>query len=210
MKNKSLLVGLALVAVGILSVGGMAVAANASTPPSSSPSANVGERTCVVPGGAVENPLEFWEISEYENWMEQERAYYQGLADSGDKSFWYENDNEVYVCREWTQKDVDALYSKWQEQLDLMKQGHRFAKTITLPAGGLLSGEFGPEANDPPVSAPGSTIITLPDGSTMDLGHFDTAEEATQAVEKYLAQQVKTGLLTQAEADKILSNGAVE
>lgn len=74
-----------------------------------------------------------------------------------------------------------------------------------------LTGAFDPETwNAKPSVALGSTIITMPDKSTVDLGHFDTAEEATQAVKKYLAQQVKAELLTQAEADKILSNAAVE
>ena len=106
---------------------------------------------------------------------------------------------------------MDLLYEQWQEQLLLMKQGYHFAKTITLPDGGLLTGAFDPETwTAKPSVALGSTIITMPDKSTVDLGHFDTAEEATQAVKKYLAQQVKAELLTQAEADKILSNGAVE
>ena len=209
MKHKSLLL-VTVLAVMALTVGGMEVAVNASTPASNYERSNSDGRDFLVPGGEAEDKPEFGEVSEYEDWMKQERAYYQGLADSGDKLFWYKNDNDVYACREWTQKDVDALYSKWQEQLDLMKQGHRFTKTITLPDGGLLSGEFGPEANAPPVSAPGSTIITLPDGSTMDLGHFDTAEEATQAVEQYLTQRVKDGLLTPAEADKILAHGNIE
>ena len=107
-------------------------------------------------------------------------------------------------------EDIDSC-TQWQEQLLLMKQGYHFAKTITLPDGGLLTGAFDPETwNAKPSVALGSTIITMPDKSTVDLGHFDTAEEATQAVKKYLAQQVKAELLTQAEADKILSNAAVE
>lgn len=104
------------------------------------------------------------------------------------------------------------LYQGFRDLKDLlMKQGYHFAKTITLPDGGLLTGAFDPETwNAKPSVALGSTIITMPDKSTVDLGHFDTAEEATQAVKKYLAQQVKAELLTQAEADKILSNAAVE
>lgn len=162
-------------------------------------------------GGECSDPLEFWEISEYENWMKTELEKNQKLADSGDVSFYAKDANDNYICRAWTQADVDLLYEQWQEQLLLMKQGYHFAKTITLPDGGLLTGAFDPETwNAKPSVALGSTIITMPDKSTVDLGHFDTAEEATQAVKKYLAQQVKAELLTQAEADKMLSNGAVE
>ncbi|MDN0033962.1 hypothetical protein QVN85_13780 [Oscillibacter valericigenes] len=163
-----------------------------------------------TPNDSELDPLEYWDIDEFESWMEQQHEENQRLADSHDKSFYYKGTDGDYYCREWTQDDVDALYTECQEQLNLMKQGYQFTKSIPYDTDGSICGVFGPEANEQPVSAPGSTIITLLDGSTMDLGHFDTAEEATQAVEKYLAQQVKTGLLIQAEADKILSNGAVE
>lgn len=163
-----------------------------------------------TPNDSELDPLEYWDIDEFESWMEQQHEENQRLADSHDKSFYYKGTNGDYYCREWTQEDVDALYSQWQEQLALMKQSYQFTKPIPYSDDGVITGVFGPEANEPPISAPGSTVITLPDGSTVDLGHFDTAEEATQAVKKYLAQQVKEGLLTQAEANKILSNGAVE
>lgn len=163
------------------------------------------------PDDSEVDPLEYWNIDEFERWMEQQHEENQRLADNHDKSFYEKGANGDYYCREWTQADVDALYDQWQEQLSLMEQGYHFTKEITLPDGGLLAGAFDPETwNAKPGVAPGSTIITLPDKSTVDLGHFDTAEEARQAVEQYLMQQVKDGLLTQAEADKILSNGATE
>lgn len=154
--------------------------------------------------------LEYWSIDEFENWMEQQYEENQRLADSHDKSFYDKDMNGDYYCREWTQEDVDALYTEWQEQLELMKQGYQFTKSIPYSIDGVISGVFGPEANDPPVSALGSTIITLPDGSMVDLGYFDTTDEAAQAVEQYLTQQVKAGILTQDEADKILEHGAIE
>lgn len=76
---------------------------------------------------------------------EQERAYYQQLADNGDKSFWYKNADEEYVCREWTQADVDALYATWKEQLALMRQGYQFTKAFEAADGGTLAGGFLPE-----------------------------------------------------------------
>ena len=161
-----------------------------------------------VPGDENASKLEFWEISEFEEWMEQQRYENQKLADSGDKSFYYKNADGDYVCRDWTQEDVDTIYAQWQEQLALMKQGYHFTKTITLSDGGFFVGAFDPETwNAKPESSPGSTIIILPDGSTVDLGHFDTV---SKAVEKYLKQQVADGILTQQEADTILANGAIE
>ena len=128
-----------------------------------------------------------------------------------DKSFYYKDDNGSYVCREWTQEDVDSLYEGWQDQLALMKEGYHFTKSMELSNGGIISGAFDPETwNAEPASAPGSTIITLPDGSTVDLGHFDTADAATKAVQEYLEQQVSSGNISQEEADDLLNNGSTE
>ncbi len=154
--------------------------------------------------------LEYWDIDEFEIWMEQQHEENQRLADKHEKSFYDKDTNGDYYCREWIQEDVDTLYDQWQEQLALMKEGYQFTKQIPLDDDSVISGVFGPEANEPPVSAPGATIITLPNGSTVDLGHFDTADEAKHAVEEYLSQQVEAGTLTQSEADNILIHGAVE
>ena len=170
----------------------------------------VADENC-LPGGPSDTQLEYWEIDEFEDWMEQQRDQIQKLADNKDKSFYYKDDNGSYVCREWTQEDVDSLYEGWQEQLALMKEGYHFTKSMELSNGGIISGAFDPETwNAEPASAPGSTIITLPDGSTVDLGHFDTADAATKAVQEYLEQQVSSGNISQEEADNLLNNGSVE
>lgn len=164
-----------------------------------------------LPGGPSDTQLEYWEIDEFEDWMEQQRDQIQKLADNKDKSFYYKDDNGSYVCREWTQEDVDSLYEGWQDQLALMKEGYHFTKSMELSNGGIISGAFDPETwNAEPASAPGSTIITLPDGSIVDLGHFDTADAATKAVQEYLEQQVSSGNISQEEADDLLNNGSTE
>lgn len=211
MKHKSILLGAVLAAVMLLSISGLAFVANAADTLPNSKNGDVGEQTCLAPGGKTDSQLEFWKVDEFESWMEQQHEENQRLADSHDKSFYGKGANGDYYCREWTQADVDALYNQWQEQLSLMEQGYHFTKEITLPDGGFLAGAFDPETwNAKSGVSPGSTIITMPDKSTVDLGHFDTAAEARRAVEQYLTQQVKDGLLTQAEADKILANGATE
>lgn len=170
----------------------------------------VADENC-MPGGPSDTQLEYWEIDEFEDWMEQQRDQIQKLADNKDKSFYYKDDNGSYVCREWTQEDVDSLYEGWQDQLALMKEGYHFTKSMELSNGGIISGAFDPETwNAEPASAPGSTIITLPDGSTVDLGHFDTADAATKAVQECLEQQVLLGNISQEEADNLLNNGSVE
>lgn len=170
----------------------------------------VADENC-LPGGPSDTQLEYWEIDEFEDWMEQQRDQIQKLADNKDKSFYYKDDNGSYVCREWTQEDVDSLYEGWQDQLALMKEGYHFTKSMELSNGGIISGAFDPETwNAEPASALGSTIITLPDGSTVDMGHFDTADAATKAVQEYLEQQVLLGNISQEEADNLLNNGSVE
>lgn len=185
MKLKSLLLGLTLVAAIAANAfaatespnnSATPVTLSARTPLSAANKGNVG--TNVSDGYVVEDmpgennsTLEFWEIVEFEDWMEQQRAENQKLADSGDKSFYEKNADGNYICREWTQKDVDALYAEWQEQLALMKQGYRFTKSIVFSDGSMIFGVFDPETrNELPQTAPGSTIITLPNGSMVDLG----------------------------------------
>lgn len=207
MKQKTLLLGLAFAAAIVLSSGGAALGADVSKPP---PSGNISlsDNGILLPGGQNASQPEFWGIGEYESWIEQQRAKNQALADSGSKSFYTKDSDGVYVRREWAQKDVDALYSEWQKQLALMKKGYHFTKTISLPDGGLLAGALNPETWPPKSEAsPGSTIITLPNGTTLDLGHFNTSREAQKAVDEFLKNQVKQGNLTQKEADTILKHG---
>ena len=46
-----------------------------------------------LPGGPSDTQLEYWEIDEFEDWMEQQRDQIQKLADNKDKSFYYKDDN---------------------------------------------------------------------------------------------------------------------
>lgn len=145
MKHKPTLLQAALAAMILLSISGFAfVAKTANTSSDSTTNNGLEARADVVPGDKTDSQLEYWEVDEFKSWMEEERAYYQQLADDGDKSFWYKNADEVYVSREWTQADVDALYATWKEQLDLMQQGHQFTKSIETADGGLLAGKFEP------------------------------------------------------------------
>lgn len=153
-------------------------------------------------------PVDFWSIDEFEAWMQTEKQKNQKLADAKDNSFYYKDSGGNYSCRAWSQADVDALYADWQNQLEKMKQGYHFTKTITTDDGGLLAGAVDPETWNANASVSlGSTVITMPDSSTVDLGQFNTSKEAEEAVKIYLETQVKSGTLTKAQADTILKNG---
>ena len=206
MKTKITIYGLAIVTAITIAVGGTAMPVNASA--SQNSDAGVG---VLLPGGEATEQSEFWTTDEFESWMEMQRTENQKLADSGDVSFYEKGSDGNYVCRPWTQKDVDDLFAMCQNQLTMMKQGYQFTKSVTLSDGGILTGVFGPETwNANPAITLGSTIITLPDGSTLDLCHFDTAEEATAAVKEYLKQQVANRTLTQKQADTILANASMD
>lgn len=92
-----------------------------------------------------------------------------------------------------------------------MEEGYQFTKPIDMENGAFLAGAIDPDTwNAEPDISLSSTIITLPDGTTVDLGHFDTAEEAKKEVSIFLEQQVNNGSITQAEADAILKHGSIE
>ena len=150
MKRVSLLLGL-LITAGSMLGNAFPADARAAAPGSEieKPATDFNDAYVVksIPGDEEDNRLEFWEISEFETWMEQQRAEFQQLVDIGDKSFYDKDANCDYFCREWTQQDLDALYGAWQEQLDLMKQGDRFTKPMIHSKDGSLVGVFGPETS---------------------------------------------------------------
>ena len=103
MKHKSILLGAVLAAVMLLSISGLVFAANAADTLPNSKNGDVGEQTCLAPGGKTDSQLEFWKVDEFESWMEQQHEENQRLADSHDKSFYGKGANGDYYCREWTQ-----------------------------------------------------------------------------------------------------------
>lgn len=90
------------------------------------------------------NQIEFWEINEFQNWMEQEKNVYQEMAEDGTQKFY---DSEMNKWRVWTLQDTDKLYSIWQEQLKRMKQGYKYTKDIKLSDGTVLAGTFEPDTH---------------------------------------------------------------
>lgn len=207
MKKKVLFSVVLVIALGALSIGAL-VHAEVVTSPDTFSSINDPH---LLAGGENSEQPEFWTVDEFKNWMEQQRDANQELADKGDKSFCEKDADGNYVYRAWTQEDVDSLYAQWKNQLKLMEEGYQFTKPIDMENGAFLAGAIDPDTwNAEPDISLSSTIITLPDGTTVDLGHFDTAEEAKKEVSIFLEQQVNNGSITQAEADAILKHGSIE
>ncbi|MEG0090505.1 MAG: hypothetical protein RSA86_02195 [Christensenellaceae bacterium] len=153
--------------------------------------------------------VNFWTVDEFTKWMEEQRAENQKLADKEEKSFYVNTENEDGYFRAWTQKDVDKLYGQWEKQLTQMKEGHQFSKPIIDDESGFLAGSFEPNTGLSSVSD-STTLITLPDGSVVNLGSFDNVSEAQRAVSDYLNNQVKLGALSKENAEDILSRATVE
>lgn len=207
MKSKGLFLIVLVIAIGALTICALADAETV-TPPDTSSSINDPH---LLTGGENSEQPEFWTVDEFKNWMEQQRNVNQELANKGDPSFYEKDSNGDYVCRAWTQEDVDLLYAQWQKQLELMEEGYQFTKPVNMEDGAFLAGAIDPDVwNAKPDISLSSTIVTLPDGTTVDLGHFDTAEEAKKEVSIFLEQQVNSGLITQADADAILKHSSIE
>lgn len=109
---------------------------------------DVVEDQSVAPGTSNNSnvdQLEFWNVDEFETWMDLQREINQQLADNHEQSYYEKDTNGDYYPREWTQEDVDRLYAEWQEHLELMKQGYQFTKPFICDDGAWLAGAFLPE-----------------------------------------------------------------
>ena len=84
---------------------------------------------------------EIWSVEEFEEWMTEKIAECQKLVEQASKSFYYKNEEGIYVAREWRQSDVDVLEEIWKEQLDKMKA--RYVYTKNEEANGIV-GMYGP------------------------------------------------------------------
>lgn len=82
-----------------------------------------------------------WSVEEFEEWMTEKIAECQKLVEQASKSFYYKNEEGIYVAREWRQSDVDVLEEIWKEQLDKMKAGYVYTKNEE--ANGIV-GMYGP------------------------------------------------------------------
>ena len=97
------------------------------------------------PSSVEQINIEFWTEEDFLVWMEEEHKRIQDLADKHDCSYYEKNENDIWVPRKWTQKDVDEMYAEWNEQLDKMKRGYKYTRPIILDDGAYFSGVFSPD-----------------------------------------------------------------
>lgn len=145
----------------------------------------------------------WWTYDEYKAWLEQEKINLQSLVNA----------------RGWSQERIDNAIQRYEHQLELIKNGVKFSKSVDDNNSiGYGDGDLNPtnstSATDgairiinpsAPPSARYSAVFSLENGDTKDLGSYSTKEECFEVVKAFCDEQVKAGKMTQQEADGILS-----
>lgn len=130
--------------------------------------------------------VQWWTAEEYEVWMNEQRNEMEALIGTGDG--WYDGQG---VFHEFTQESVDAMMSDYEETLENIKKGVLYSKN---------SGDGDTYSMIPPtkdVVSDYSVDITTDNGQKVHIGNYSTVEE----LDKAISDAVKTGQITQEEAD---------
>ena len=130
--------------------------------------------------------VQWWTADEYEAWMNEQKKEMESLIGTGDG--WYDGQG---VFHEFTQESVAAMMDSYKETLESIKNGVLYSKD---------SGDGDTYSMIPPtedVVSDYSVDITTDNGQTVHIGNYSTAEE----LDKAISDAVKTGQLTQEEAD---------
>ena len=118
--------------------------------------------------------------------MNEQKKEMESLIGTGDG--WYDGQG---IFHEFTQESVDAMMDSYKETLESIKKGVLYSKD---------SGDGDTYSMIPPnedVVSDYSVDITTDNGQTVHIGNYSTAEE----LDKAISDAVKTGQLTQEEAD---------
>jgi bla regulator protein BlaR1 len=143
----------------------------------------------------------WWTCDEYKAWLEQEKIKLQSLVNAPG----------------WSQERIDNAIQGYEKQLEDIKNGALYSKSIegydgTVGMGSNITNstavandeQYVLNPSDPP-SERYSAIFSLENGDIKDLGSYATKEECFKAVKAFCDEQVKSGKMTQQEADKVLS-----
>ena len=132
--------------------------------------------------------VQWWTAEEYEAWMNEQKNEMEALIGTG--VGWYDGQG---VFHEFTQESVDAMMNDYKETLENIKKGVLYSKD---------SGDGDTYSMIPPtedVVSYYSVDITTDNGQTVHIGNYSTAEE----LDKAISDAVKTGQLTQEEANAV-------
>lgn len=130
--------------------------------------------------------VQWWTAEEYEAWMNEQKNEMESLIGTGDG--WYDGQG---VFHEFTQESVDAMMSDYKETLENIKKGVLYSKDN---GDGDTYSMISPTED---VVSDYSVDITTDNGQKVHIGNYSTVEE----LDKAISDAVKTGQLTQEEAD---------
>jgi beta-lactamase regulating signal transducer with metallopeptidase domain len=145
--------------------------------------------------------INWWTYDEYKVWLEQEKINLQSLVNAPG----------------WSQERIDNAIQGYEQQLEDIKNGALYSKSIEGYDGTVVMGSNITNstvvANDEqyvlnpsgPPSERYSALFSLENGDTKDLGSYATKEECFEAVKAFCDEQVKEGKMTQQEVDRVLS-----
>lgn len=144
-----------------------------------------------------ESDVVWWTYEEYKAWLDNERAALPALI--GQPHHYYDA-NGVLQKDVWTKEKIDAAILQYEQELERIKNGEKVSKTVD--GDDNIGMSMTPPAEAPAVEH--SSTVHASGGNTIDLGSYDTKEEASKAIRDYCEKQVKAGKMTQQEADSIL------
>ena len=134
--------------------------------------------------------IDWWTVSEYENWIAEQRAELEALIGTGNG--WYDGQG---VYHEWTQEIVDAQIARYEKILEEIKAGELYSKPNE---DGIGYAQIPPNADD--IMTTYSTDFVRSDGSIIHIGDYETESELKEAIDN----AVENGMITQEEADSVI------
>jgi beta-lactamase regulating signal transducer with metallopeptidase domain len=148
--------------------------------------------------------VEWWTNEEYSAFVDGQKTILPDLI--GETGGYYD---EKGVLHEeiWTLEKVDEAISLYEQTLEDIRNGVKVSKPV-IDGGTMIGYSYSLNHNLNPSDPPSigySAGISLENGDTVNLGSFATEEERLAAVKSFCDEQVKTGNMTQQEADGFLS-----
>ncbi|MDR0434018.1 MAG: hypothetical protein LBH21_03005 [Gracilibacteraceae bacterium] len=161
----------------------------------------------LYPPSVLPSDIEWWTYDEYEGFIEEQKKTLPNML--GAMGGYYDGQGVLHE-EIWTQEKIDEAIRRHEQILEYIKEGGLISKPLNgheyVDENGIARSEsvgFGMKLNDFSGSSYGG-VIAFENGDTKDLGPYSTKEEFLAAVKAFCDKQVKSGNMTQLEADKIL------
>lgn len=142
--------------------------------------------------------VEWYTYDEYKAFVEEQKETLPNYI--GATGGYYDGDGVLHE-EVWTQEKIDETLADYEKILEDIKNGAKISKSVNGDDS-IMMGSSTPKLN---LSKSSTATLTLKNGEIIDFGTYDTKEECLAAIKAYCDEQVKSGNLTQQEADDILT-----